>query len=93
MVWARKRRRYLEFIGGVVNIMKIPKKILKLLDKREKLAMELISATAEMDRWLIDKGADLTDDDLKDSVLSGCMIYCEPGSAKLNVKKYIENKM
>ena len=73
--------------------MKITKKIINLLDKREELAMELISVTAEIDRWLIDKGADLSDDDLKDSVLSGCMIYCEPGSAKLNVKNYIENKM
>ena len=73
--------------------MKITKKIINLLDKREELAMELISVTAEIDRWLIDKGADLSDDDLKDSVLSGCMISCEPGSAKLNVKNYIENKM
>lgn len=73
--------------------MKIPKEIIKILDKREKLAMNLISATSEIDKWLINHGADLNDNDLKDSVLSGCMIYCEPGSAKHNVIKYIENKM
>lgn len=73
--------------------MKIPKKIIKLLDKREKLAMNLIFTTSEIDRWLVSNGADLNDNDLNDSVLTGCMIYCEPGSAKANVINYIENKM
>lgn len=51
--------------------MKIPKKIIKLLDKREKLAMNLISTTTEIDRWLVNHGADLNDCDLNDSVLTG----------------------
>ena len=49
--------------------------------------------TSEIDRWLVSHGADLNDNDLNDSVLTGCMIYCEPGSAKANVINYIENKM
>lgn len=73
--------------------MKIPKKIIKLLDRREKLAMNLISTTTEIDKWLVNHGVNLNDSDLNDSVLTGCMIYCEPGSAKANVIKYIKNKM
>lgn len=73
--------------------MKIPKKIIKLLDRREKLAINLTFTISEIDRWLISHGADLNDNDLNDSVLTGCMIYCEPGSAKANVINYIENKM
>lgn len=60
--------------------MKIPKKIIKLLDRREKLAMNLINATTEIDRWLVNHGADLNDCDLNDGVLTGCMIYCESGN-------------
>ena len=44
--------------------MKIPKKIIKLLDRREKLAMNLIFTTSEIDRWLVSHGADLNDNDL-----------------------------
>lgn len=73
--------------------MKIPKRILKLLDKRERLAMDLINVEAELDKWLIAHNADLTDCDLKDSVLTGCMLYCEPGSAKKNIIDYIKNKL
>lgn len=73
--------------------MEIPKKIEKLLDKREQLAMDLISAISELDTWLEENGADLTDSELVDSTLSGCMIYHEPGSAKNNVKDYIKNCM
>lgn len=73
--------------------MKIPKKIIKLLDRREKLAMNLMFTTSEIDRWLVSHGADLNDNDLNDSALTGCMIYCEHGSAKANVINYIENKM
>lgn len=73
--------------------MNIPKKIKKLLDRRERLAMNLISVNNELDAWLIKKGADLTDFDLTDSILSGCMIYYEPGNARINVEDYIKNKM
>lgn len=43
--------------------------------------------------WLEENGADLTDADLRDSTISGCMIYCEPDTAKTNVMEYIEKKM
>lgn len=73
--------------------MDIPKKIQKLIDRRERLAMNLISVCNELDTWLQNNGADLTDSDLTDSTLSGCMIYCEPGNAAANVEYYIRNKM
>lgn len=73
--------------------MKIPKKIQKLLERRERLALDLMEVTSKIDSWLELNGADLTDSDLTDSTLSGCMIYCEPANARINVEDYIINKM
>ena len=73
--------------------MEIPKKVQKLLDRREKLALELMEVTSKVDSWLEANGADLTDSDLTDSTLTGCMIYCEPGKARINVEDYIKNKL
>lgn len=73
--------------------MEIPKRVQKLLDRRKQLAMNLISVTNELDSWLEENGADLTDSDITNSTLSGCMIYIEPGNAKSSVENYIRNKM
>ena len=73
--------------------MDIPKKIQKLLDRREKLAMNLIRTCCELDTWLQANGADLTNYDIADSANSGCMIYCEPVSAKASVEFYILHNM
>ena len=73
--------------------MEIPYKVQKLLDKRMNLAMNLIDVTSKLDSWLEENGADLTDSDITDSTLTGCMIYTDPGSAKQNVEDYIRNKM
>lgn len=73
--------------------MEIPKRVQKLLDRREQLAINLVSVTNELDSWLEANGADLTDSDITDSTLTGCMIYAEPGNAKRNVEDYIRNKM
>lgn len=73
--------------------MKIPKRIQKLIDRREKLAMNLMSVSSELDTWLEKNGADFMDSDLVNSTLTGCMIYCEPGNAKSNVEDYIKDKM
>lgn len=64
-----------------------------MLNKKEKLAMKLISVSSELDKWLESKGVDLTDTDINDAVLSGCMIYAEPWTAKRIVQEYIENKL
>lgn len=73
--------------------MKIPKEAQDLLNERERLAMDLMSVSSELDTWLINNGADLTDTDLIDSTLTGCMIYYEPGNARINVEEYIKNRM
>lgn len=73
--------------------MKIPKKIQILLDRRERLAYQLSETCCKLDTWLEENGADLTDEDLCDSIITGCMIYCEPDNAKTNVMEYIEKKM
>lgn len=73
--------------------MEIPNKIQKLLDKRMKLAIDLMDVTSRLDLWLEENGADLTDSDITDSTLTGCMIYAEPRNAKRNVEDYIRDKM
>lgn len=73
--------------------MEIPKRVQKLLDRREQLAMNLVRVTNELDSWLEANGADLMDSDITDSTLSGCMIYTEPENAKSSVEDYIRNKM
>lgn len=73
--------------------MKIPKKIDKMLDRREKLAIELTNINTEIDNWLESKGANLIDAELCDAVLTGCMIYAEPCTANRVVRDYIENKL
>ena len=73
--------------------MKIPPKVQTLLDRRERLAYQLSEACCELDTWLEKNGADLTDADLCDSTITGCMIYYEPDNAKTNVMNYIEKKM
>ena len=62
--------------------MKIPKKIQNIIDRRERLAMELLDVCEKLDSWLEKNGADLTDSDIADSTISGCMIYCEPEKCK-----------
>ena len=73
--------------------MEIPNKIQKLLDKRMKLAIDLMDVTNRLDSWLEQNGADLTDSDITDSTLTGCMIYAEPENARRNVENYIRDKM
>lgn len=73
--------------------MKIPKKIDTLLKKRTKLAQELTEVNIALEDWLENNGATLYDDEIKDAVLSGVMIYCEPEGAEIVVREYIENHM
>lgn len=62
--------------------MKIPQKIQTLLDRRERLAYQLMETCSELDTWLEENGANLQDSDLRDCTITGCMIYCEPDNAK-----------
>ena len=57
--------------------MKIPKYVERLIQRRTKLAWELLEVGATLDEWLekndISTGTDYT--------ATGCMIYCEPSTA------------
>ena len=66
--------------------MKIPKKVQRLIDRREKLAKNLIDVCNELDTWLEKNGADFNDSDLVDSTVTGCRIYCEPEMQKVMLK-------
>lgn len=73
--------------------MKVPKKIERLLNRKEYLAYELAKVNCELDNWLENHGADLSSSPLCDCTVSGCMIYCEPTNSKLIVRSYIEDNM
>ena len=65
--------------------MKIPKYVERLIDRRTRLAWELIKVSSELDGWLekndIPTGTDYT--------MTGCMLYCEPSTAGDLVKRDI----
>lgn len=73
-----------------VKIMNIPKYVDKLIEKRMKLALELINVSSQLDDWLEKNEFDLIE--MSDYTLTGCMIYCEPGAAASNVRRDILNK-
>lgn len=73
--------------------MKIPKDIQKLLNKRERLAIDLMDTESKLDQWLEENGADFNDPDLTDCTITGCMIYAEPWTAKGLVMDYIREKL
>lgn len=68
--------------------MKIPKYVERLIERRERLAMQLMDVSSELDEWLekngIQTGTDYTN--------TGCMIYCEPHTAAKCVIEDILNK-
>ena len=68
--------------------MKIPKYIEALLEKREKLAYQLIDCDIKLTEWLKQNGADINDID-PGATNGGVMIYVEPTTAKEVVRNYI----
>lgn len=70
--------------------MKIPKYIDKLIDRRMKLAFELMDVSSQLDNWLEKNGFDLSE--MNSYTITGCMIYCEPDVAARNVRQDILNK-
>lgn len=69
--------------------MKIPKRIEKLIDKRQDLAERLNSADAELCNWMERKGMNLLE--MTDFTRTGCMIYCEPDTAAMLTRDAIKN--
>lgn len=69
--------------------MKIPKYIQDLIIRREKLANKLMIVSIDLDEWLEKQGIPLG----ADYTMTGCMIYCEPESARKCVEEDILNFM
>ena len=67
--------------------MKIPKYIQNLIIRREKLANKLMNVSSELDEWLEKQGIPLG----TGYCATGCMIYCEPISARKCVEEDILN--
>lgn len=55
--------------------MKIPKYVDKLIERRMKLAFELMDVSSQLDEWLKNNDFDLTK--MNAYTITGCMIYCE----------------
>lgn len=70
--------------------MKIPKYIDKLIERRIRLANELMDVSLQLESWLEKNGFDLAE--LSDYTRTGCMIYCEPYSAASCLQQDILNK-
>lgn len=70
--------------------MKIPKYIDRLIERRMKLAYELMDISSQLDNWLEKNGFDLSE--MSDYTITGCMIYCEPDAAASNLRQDILNK-
>lgn len=67
--------------------MKIPKYVQNLIIRRERLAKELMNVSSELDGWLEKQGIPLD----ADYTITGCMIYCEPETARKCVEEDILN--
>lgn len=68
--------------------MKIPKYIEALIEKRKKLASELISTDWKLSEWLEKNGVDIEEYDTR----GGCEMYVNPCASASRIKQAIENK-
>lgn len=68
--------------------MRIPKYVERLIQRRERLAWELIKVGSDLDEWL-EKNNISTETAYTNT---GCMIYCEPEAAARLVSEDILNK-
>lgn len=68
--------------------MKIPKYIEALIEKRKKLATELISTDWKLSEWLEKNGVDVEAYDIR----GGCEMYVNPWASADRIKRAIENK-
>ena len=68
--------------------MKIPKYVERLIQRRERLALELMEVSAGLDEWLEKNNISTA----SDYTSNGCMIYCEPSTTSRLVRENILNK-
>ena len=70
---------------------KIPKRILKLLERRCKLAQALMDVCSELDRYCEKIGIEVGDP--RAVLLTDIRIYCEPGNAYFTTKDAIQKAL
>ena len=69
----------------------VPKYVLRMLDRRERCAQKLLTATVEVNRYCEKIGLGPTNDRYDESMLgSHVMIFLEPESARANTLAEIE---
>lgn len=73
------------------NNIQIPKYVEKLLDRREKLASQLINACCEVDEYCERIGIPICNDEA--CLCTDVMIYCEPWAAKEKTREAIINQL
>ena len=71
---------------------RVPKYILKLLERRFKLAMELNDVCYKIDNYCEKVGVNVTES-CENSVLTDVTIYYEPWNAIINTKQAIEKAL
>ena len=69
----------------------IPKRILKLLERRCRLAQTLSDVSSQLDSYCESIGIEIGDP--RAALLSDVRIYCEPGSAYLSTKDAIQKAL
>lgn len=67
----------------------VPKYVLKVLERRRKIADRLMDACAEVDALAKRFGVDM--DEVPEVFSTGCMIYCEPRNAEEIALMLFEN--
>lgn len=72
--------------------MKIPKYIKEKIEKRCDLAEQLIALEAEIDKWLESKGIEPGMGDYSECTLNSFILYTEPGTARDNLLRLLENE-
>jgi len=75
------------------NNIQIPKYVEKLLDRREKLASQLINACCEVDEYCERIGIPICNNIDETCLCTDVMIYCEPWAAKEKTREAIINQL
>lgn len=68
--------------------MNIPKGIEKLIDKRAKLAKQLMCADSELSEWIEKNSITVEEYDYK----TGCEMYCNPDESADRIRQAILDK-
>ena len=69
--------------------MKLTKKIEKLIDRRTRLAEELMDVSSQLDNFIYENGLESEIEEY--DMCTGCEIYCNPADSGKRIKEAIRN--